>query len=251
MTEGVIIEQVNSNGHNMIAVSTSVQVTVLESMVGGADGPQKELEMSHGGEKKIENELDMEGKGAEKEREKMGEEEQALGRPELENQQKVAEEEAKNENGPKANGRHENSRPAPMNIEEIPKEETTPGDANITEHEGITPSKPRDCHQKNTSPEKTEPKKTNPHASMVEKQLTKAEEKTHKEPSATEEPRLTIPDLFPRGLESKGSGVLVFPDQFPVQEGPEFQESNSLFYKWLRDLDNPNINAEHIFGRSL
>lgn len=65
-----------------------------------------------------------------------------------------------------------------------------------------------------------------------------------------EEEKLIVPDLFPLGLELRGAGTLSQPIPIPPREfTTETHESMLLFYRWLTELENPNINAEHIFGR--
>ena len=141
--------------------------------------------------------------------------------------------------------------PAQMDTEDIPRQDATPPETKAVEREGITPSKPRDSHQKNGSPHAAEPRKVQNNAAKPAKDRAEGEHGLAKAAAKSQEPKLTIPDLFPRGLESRGTGTLVYPEPAPADGGPGFQENMALFYRWLKELDNANINAEHVFGRSL
>ena len=56
---------------------------------------------------------------------------------------------------------------------------------------------------------------------------------------------LTIPELFPLGLELSGSRF-VHPVEDPT--GQTDPESDELMMKWFAELEKPNINPDHIFG---
>jgi hypothetical protein len=67
--------------------------------------------------------------------------------------------------------------------------------------------------------------------------------------SAIEEKKLVIPDLFPLGLELKGVGKLCHPIEIDSSQVADTSENMLLFYRWIQELENPNLNVEHIFGR--
>jgi hypothetical protein len=70
-----------------------------------------------------------------------------------------------------------------------------------------------------------------------------------KAPQSPEETKLVIPDLFPLGLEVKGAGKLCHPIEIDSSSNSESSENILLFYKWIQELENPNINFEHVFGK--
>jgi hypothetical protein len=75
----------------------------------------------------------------------------------------------------------------------------------------------------------------------------KPEEKK-KKAEETAEKEFTIPEIFPLGLEMKGVGYIIHPTKID-ENLIEDKYGEELFIQWIRELDNPNINLNHIFGR--
>jgi hypothetical protein len=138
----------------------------------------------------------------------------------------------------------------PMSVEQIPNQLPSSKDAlqahTIVEHsnghhEGQQ-EKSKNSEIGHSIPDEGEKQKE----IVASKQAKITEEKVN---SATEEPNLVIPDLFPLGLEVKGFGKLCHPVEIDASSYTDSPESMLLFYRWLQELENPNINGEHVFGR--
>jgi hypothetical protein len=71
-------------------------------------------------------------------------------------------------------------------------------------------------------------------------------EPTQQQPKPDEKPR--VPGLFPMGLVMKEIGTVLHAVDIDVNKNHD-DEGEILFHRWIQELDNKNINVEHVFGK--